>query len=410
MKKVHKRRSLLAVLITFAISSLGATIVFPIFAPLFLSPNHQMVTDLIPDSMRAIMLGLFLASFPFAQFIFSPIIGEYADKKGRKKAFLWTIFFEVIGYCITAMAISWHHLSLLFVGRFLTGLAAGNMSVCLATLVDLSENEKTKVRYFGYGSAVIGVMYVLGPFLGGRLSDSSISSFFSFAFPMWVGAFLALINLILLALIFKETLHKEEEEKFDLMKAVHNVQFAFQEKKIRDLYLIYFYFLFAWNMLFQFIPAHMVDVFKASSTFIGDLSAYLGIIWIVATIFVTQIMHRKASMKPLSIAALILFGLLCLLIPFSEGKRSFYVVTTLVVFCAGGMWPILTGAISNTVHVKNQGKILGVGQSVQSLSMVTAPLLGGVFLQAYEKVPFVVASLAAFLGALHLYRARLSQF
>ena len=35
-------------------------------------------------------------------------------------------------------------------------------------MVDLSRDERGRVRYFGYGSAVAGVMFILGPMIGGR--------------------------------------------------------------------------------------------------------------------------------------------------------------------------------------------------------------------------------------------------
>lgn len=406
MRGLHKRQSLFAILTTFAISSLSATIVFPIFAPLFLSPTDSIIVADLPPNVLSILLGVFLASFPLAQFLFSPLIGEFSDHKGRKVAFLITLVLEAGGYALAAYGIKSGHLSLVFAGRFLTGLAAGNMSVCLATIVDLSESEKAKVRYFSYGSAVIGIMFVLGPFIGGKLSDTTISPLFTQDFPMWVGAGLALFNLLILALFFKETLQIKSHESFHPMKALSNIATACKAKSVRNLYFIYFFFLFSWNMMYQFIPAVMVKMFGSTSSVIGNVSAGMGLVWIFGTLFLRLVLHTKIPRKPLFLSMLIIFCLVALLIPIASSLFTFILIGVAAVFLAGSLWPIFTGAISSAAEPKMQGKVLGVSQSIQSLSMMLAPLLGGFFLQAHTSVPFGVSALSALIAAVLLTRAK----
>lgn len=400
MQESHRKQSLFAVFLTFTIDSLSATIVFPILAPLFLSPETSIFRGEVPDSLRTILLGLFLGSFPLAQFIFSPIAGELADRKGRKKAFLLTISFAIVGYFLAGWGIHRARLSILFLGRFITGLAAGNMSICLASLVDLSPSEAKKVRYFSYGSIVAGSAFVLGPFIGGKLSDPTVSSVFSPAFPMWVGSVLSILNFVVLWITFRETLQpKVSPGHFDIMKAVHNVQLALRTKNIKDLYLIYFFYLFAWNMIFQFLPALMVEEFNSSNSTIGDASALMGLVWIVGTVVMSFIMHSKLKLKYLLLISLILYSVACIFIALPRELFYFLMVVGIVVFLAGGMWPIFTGAISNAADAAIQGKILGISQSMQSLSMMLAPIFGGFFIHAHSGVPFAISSISALIAA-----------
>lgn len=398
--------SLVAVMLTFAIASLSATIIFPILAPLFLDPQYSIVSDIIPKEMRSILLGFFLASFPFAQFLFSPLCGEFADKKGRKPIFLITLALEVIGYFLCGLGIAWRILTLLFIGRLLTGLAAGNMSVCLATIVDLAENEKKKVRYFSYGSALAGVMFVLGPFIGGKLADPTLSTLFSPAFPMWIGMALAVANFFVMLLLFRETLAEKCSLPFDPISAPHNIQLAFKTRAVRDLYAIYFFFLFGWNMLYQFLPAVMVQEFQSSTSWIGDVSALAGLVWILGTFSINLLARTRLQAKSLAFFSLLIFSFVTIFIPMPLSMISFMLVTGVAVFFAGGVWPLFTGAISNAADQKIQGKVLGISQSVQSLSMMLAPLLGGFFLQAHSQVPFAVASISILLSAGLLTKSR----
>jgi|JI9StandDraft_1071089.scaffolds.fasta_scaffold04618_7 DHA1 family tetracycline resistance protein-like MFS transporter len=342
--------------------------------------------------MLSIFFGFFLGAFPLAQFIFAPILGEYADSRGRRRIFLITLIVEVVGYALSGFAIQERHLSLLFMGRFLTGFAAGNMSVCLATLADLSKNEKTRTRYFGLGAAVAGTMFVLGPFLGGKLSDHTLYKYFSLAFPMWVGAFLAFCNLLFVFFFFKETLQEKHKKPLDPISSLHNIQKAFSNKQIQGLYLLYFFFLLGWNMLYQFLPALMVEKFHASSAKIGNLSALMGVIWIVGALALVFLKHAHISKKKLALASLLIFALATIFLPFPD-RLSFFVLSSgVAVFCAGMLWPLFTQAISKNVAPEMQGKMLGLSQSVQSLSMALAPFLGGFILQAHNKIPFIVAA------------------
>ena len=395
-----KKLSILIVLVTFAFSWLGAAIVFPIFAPLFLGHTDTIFRSEIPEGIRAILFGVFLASFPLAQFLCAPVIGEYSDREGRKKAFIFTIFLECIGYLLSAAGVLWHHLSILFLGRFITGLGAGNLSVCLATLADFSQDEKTRVRYFGMGSAISGFMFVIGPFIGGRLSV------FGLDFPLWVGAAFVFVNLVLITLFFRETLNKQEDVVVDPMQAIHNVQIAFQSKEIRGLYVVYFCFLFAWNMLYQFLPAVLVEAFDGTSGMIGNLSALMGVIWFAGTLIITTIVNRTRQGKWVEFGALILFALMVSIIPFPQTLTPFVIICAGAVFFAGGAWPILMGYLSKLADPSAQGKVFGMSQSVQSLSMLLAPFLGGFFLQAHEKVPFIVAAIFAFIAAILLARIK----
>ena len=81
MKKSQRNLSLFSTLFTFAVDNLGATIIFPIFAPLFLSSQDHFLPHKMPMEVRTILLGAFLGIYPFIQFFSAPIMGEYSDEK-----------------------------------------------------------------------------------------------------------------------------------------------------------------------------------------------------------------------------------------------------------------------------------------------------------------------------------------
>jgi DHA1 family tetracycline resistance protein-like MFS transporter len=405
-----KKLQIIVVLITFALSSLSATIVFPLFAPLFLSQDAPLFRVVIPEYIKSILFSLFLVSFPLAQFLFSPIVGAYSDRTGRKKAFLLTLFLEFVGYLLSGFGIEYKHLSLLFFGRFLTGLGAANFSVCLATLTDISEDQKKRNKYFAIGSGLAGIMFVMGPFLGGRLSEKSLNPAFSLSFPLYLGAILALVNLILFLATFKETRDTNKIEHYEHGDPLSYTDILFSRNSERKLFFVFFLFLFAWNTIYLFLPALLVEQFNLKGYQIGDLTALMGVVWFFGSLLTTLISKIYKKTKFILMGMLIFFGAAALFVPFPSDLKDFVAVSALSVLFAGSIWPLIVGAISRNAPGGLQGKILGITQSIQALSMILAPIFGGFFLEAHSKIPFIFSSFSAMLALVFLFQIKTKHF
>ncbi|MGE0199035.1 MAG: MFS transporter [Simkaniaceae bacterium] len=404
---VKQKTSLFSVFFTFAVDNLGATIVFPIFAPLFLNSSQKLFGPDIPMSYKTTMLGIFLGIYPLMQFIFSPILGEYADHHGRKRALLLTTFLTFIGYLMSAWSIHHHTLIGIFISRLIMGIGAGNLSICLSTLSDLSPGPRKKERYFSYGSAIAGFTFILGPFVGGKLSDPTINPLFSAAFPMLIGGILGIANVLFILFAFAETLERKSTTPFDFIKGIHNIQMALKTETIRPLYLIYFFYLFSWNIIFLFVPAFVVQNFHLSNSRIGDICAILGVCWIFGTGVLHRILNRTLSSKGILLGSFVFFAAMVVFVPYPHHLHTFLYIIGGCTILSGLIWPLCTGAISNAAPSQIQGKVMGLSQSMLSLTMLLASLLGGVFLHAHSMVPFVFSSLSVLIAAALLLKTKL---
>jgi DHA1 family tetracycline resistance protein-like MFS transporter len=404
---IKQKISLFSLFFTFGVDNLGATIIFPIFAPLFLDSTHNLLGAELSLVYKTTLLGVFLGIFPFMQFFFSPILGEYADHYGRKRALLLTTFFTFTGYGFSAWGI--HALSLfwIFFGRMLMGIGAGNLSICLSSLADISPGPRKKVRYFSYGSAIAGATFILGPFVGGKLSDPFVNPFFNDAFPMLVGTVLGLVNVFFILFAFSETLKRKSRERFDFIRGIHNLRQALKTGAIKNLYLLYFFYLFSWNILFLFIPAYIVQNFGLTSSRIGDICTLMGVCWIFGTAIVYRILFKRFSKKRILLFAFLLFAILILFVPFPENLKWFLVFLGGCTLISGLIWPLCTGAISNAAPPEIQGKVMGLSQSMLSLTMVFSSIIGGLFLHAHSLIPFIFSSFSSLLALFILTRTRL---
>ncbi len=408
MKTASKRRiSFFSILFTFFVDNLGWSIVFPIFAPLFLDANNVIFAKEVAFSTRTAILGLFLAAFPLAQFFGAPILGEFADKSGRKKALILSIFLTFLGYLLTGWSIKEHKLVLLFLGRVITGLFSGNLSVCLATISDLSKNEKTKARNFGFVSILAGFSFIVGAFLGGKFSDPKVSELFSPAFPLWIAAFISFVNLLFIIFLFIETSNIKKNVEFDFLEGIHNIQKALHTPKIKTIYVIYFLFVFGWTILFQFSPVLVIKRFSFTNSQIGDLAAFMGICWAIGSGLITKVLTKTFSSKKILEVALISFTVLCGLVALPKELSGVIILLGACVTIGGIAWPLCTTVISNKAPQNMQGKILGMSQSMQSLAMAVSPIIGGLSDQFHIYLPFFIAAFASLIAGLIYLKAKI---
>ncbi|MCB1106813.1 MAG: MFS transporter [Chlamydiia bacterium] len=403
---VKQKTSLFSIFFTFAVDNLGATIVFPIFAPLFLDPSKKLISGDASLAFKTTMLGFFLGVFPLMQFIFAPIFGEYADHYGRKKALIATTFLTFLGYALSAIGIHQHSLFLVFFARLIMGIGAGNLSICLSSLSDLSPSPKKKVRYYSYGSAIAGLTFILGPFIGGKLSDPTVYPTFNSAFPMFIGAVLGLINVFFILFAFGETLENPSTKPFDFIKGLHNIQIALKTKSIKRLYVIYFFYLFSWNIVFLFVPAFLVENFHLSNSRIGDVCALLGVCWIFGTGILHRLFYHLIPPKVVLLTSFVIFSALVVFVPYPNFLKGFLLILGGCTIISGLIWPMCTSAISDAAPSHMQGKVLGLSQSMLSLTMMLSSILGGLFLHAHSLIPFVFSGLSSLIAAALLLRVK----
>lgn len=152
-------RSLFIIFSTIALDAIGIGLIFPILPTLLqdITHNHQ----------TALYIGLLGSLYAAMQFIFSPILGTLSDKFGRRPILLLSLAGSAINYVLLTFSQS---LVLLMIGRTIAGMSSANMSVASAYLVDISKPEQ-RAKYFGLMSAMFGAGFIIGPILGGLLSE-----------------------------------------------------------------------------------------------------------------------------------------------------------------------------------------------------------------------------------------------
>lgn len=401
----QRRLSLGAVFFTFFVDNLAWSIVFPIFAPYFMDINNQLFSSSVDIGTRTAILSIFLASYPLAQFFGAPMIGEYADRAGRRKALTYTIFLAGIGLVLSAVSIHNNWLVLLFISRLISGVFSGNLSICMTAIADLNIEEEHRVKNFGYLAVVAGFSFILGAFLGGKCSDPKVSDIFSPAFPFWIGVILMGFNWLFVLFFFKETTHHVHKAKFVFFESINNITKVFKIKRLTTLYLIYFLFLFSWNILFQFTPVLVIDYFQFTNSEIGNMAAFMGVCWALGSgVFNKFLLKFFKGIKILEFAILF-FAFLTSFIALINNVSLLIAVLGISIICSGIAWPLCSNLISSKAGENMRGKVMGMSQSMQSLAMALSPLIG-FFIHLSIAIPFYVASLFSLCAGIFYFKLK----
>src|SRR3989338_1478257 len=114
--------SLLPLFLVIMIDSMGLGILFPIMSDLLINQNSGFLSAHTSELIRELLFGVTIGIFMIAWFFGSAILGDLSDGIGRKKSLLICLFGAGCGYLISAIAIVFHSLLFLIVGRVIAGV------------------------------------------------------------------------------------------------------------------------------------------------------------------------------------------------------------------------------------------------------------------------------------------------
>jgi DHA1 family tetracycline resistance protein-like MFS transporter len=387
--QIAKKFSLYSLVFTIFNDALGWGIVLTIFAPLLLDPHNYFLPLDVTAQSRNILLGMLIASYPLTQFLFLPIVGAISDRQGRKKVLEWTILCAALTFGVSALAIAWKNISLLFISRLLAGVFSANAATAQAAIADLS-TEKEKAKNLALGAMAGGIAWVLGPPIGGVLSSTTYFSHANFATPFWILSLLLLLNYAWVLWGFKETLVKHSKERHDWKQEIKDLFVLAKIKTMPIWLLIAALFDLGWNFYLLFYPALLVQRFYFGQSAIGLLSGYLAIFWLISSTALNKGLANYLTPKNFILASLPILGISSIFLAFAPSLAWWYVLFPIIGICGAAVWINMLALLSNLAGSTNQGKVFGIAQSLLSLASFISPLLSGPLAAFDERIPLVV--------------------
>ncbi len=273
-----KGNPLLAVFSTIFIDMLGVGILIPVFPLLVLPHSPYRITPSgwsIADGF--ILLGWLSAAYPLAQFFAAPILGQLSDRYGRKIVLTVSIIGTSVSYMLFAIGVATKNIPLMFASRIVDGITGGNISVAQAVISDIS-NPKNRARNFGLVGAAFGLGFIFGPYVGGKLADPHVVSWFSASTAFWFTAILSAINALVVIKFLPETIKKKTTKfKIHILESFTNVIKAFTNSGLRNITPSTFLFNAGFTFFTTFFAIFLAVRFGFTQGNTGDYFAYFGV-------------------------------------------------------------------------------------------------------------------------------------
>lgn len=382
MKRFDIDRRLVTILLIVFVQMVGAGLVLPIL-PLYAQDQF---------GLSPVAVTLLVASFYAAQFIGGPLLGRWSDRVGRVPVLIVSQIGTVIAFVAFGLAnAAW----VLFAARIFDGLTGGNIVVAQAYVTDVTPREK-RAQALGLIAAMFGLGFFIGPAAGGLLVGLGPRV------PYFIAAGAAAV--VVLMTVF--TLHESMSAAERAAMRKQAVKLSFRAAlAIRPLVLV---------LVIAFISQFALGLVIATFALFGDAVLFdsnpeLGVGLLLALVGLSQIVTQIAILpkalarlgeERLAVVGIVLrsLGLVAYAVTVSPALAA----VGGILFAAGGglALPPVQSIATKTVDDSKRGGVLGVFQSVTSLSVIVSTAIAGVLFAVYPHLPNQVALGASVLSLL----------
>src|SRR4029077_4592483 len=334
------------------------------------------IAPVLPDLIRqfqggdfaraSAITGYFGLGWATMQFIFSPLLGAWSDRFGRRPVILISCFGLAIDYIFMALAPS---LRWLFVGRLVSGITTSNIATAFAYVTDVTPPEK-RAKPFGLISAAFGLGFVIGPAVGGWLGNRNLR------FPFWAAAALSFGNALYGYFVLPESLPPEKRAKsaWHMANPMGALRLLRSNTELAGLAVVNTLYYLAHNSLPSMWALYTEYRYAWSRKDVGNSLALVGVCAaVVSGVLVGPFVKRFGERR--SVISGLLFGTMGFA-GFALASRGWMILAVIPFIALWGIAaPAMQSLMARHVDPSSQGKLQGAINSLRAITGMAGPVL-----------------------------------
>lgn len=368
------RRALAFIFITVLLDAMALGMVTPVLPRLVteLLVGFRVRPEMIAHlpggavSLAAVIYGLFHTVFALMQFFFSPAIGAFSDRFGRRPLILVSNVGLGLNYLLMAWAPT---LQWLFLGRLLSGVTGASLGTASAYITDVTTPEK-RAQAFGMLGAAFGLGFILGPAIGGPLGEVHPR------LPFQIAAAFSLINAAYGFFVLPESLPKSMRRGFQWRRAnpIGALDLLRRHPELVGLAGVAFLSNLAQVSLPTTVVLYVMHRYHWSTGQIGLTLAVCGVAIAAVQILVLGPFVRRFGNRTAMVAGLC-FGVAGLAVAGLAGTGAQLWLAIPILALWGLSGPAVQVLMTHHVQAFEQGQLQGANASLTGISELAGPAI-----------------------------------
>ncbi|MDQ8737135.1 MFS transporter [Paenibacillus sp. LHD-38] len=327
--------------------------------------------------------GYLVSCFGLTQFLFSPIAGNLSDQYGRKPMIITGLILFAISNLMAALA---GDLSLLFVSRLIGGMgSAALIPVIVAYIADITTDDQRSKAMSWLGASMTSG-FIIGPGLGGFLSELGIKA------PFYASAFVGLLAMVCSLWMLPESLPPEirlmrqhtKEKKDNVFRQIAlSVQYRYF-----ILLLIVFAITFGLTHFEAIFPLFVVQGYGFTTREIAILLTVCSLIGTFNQIVLTERISLRFGEKKI-IGAMLLLSAVSLVFLLFSGNFFYVMFVTMLFFTFNNILRPTINTLLSKEAGEEQGFVAGMNNAYTSLGTIFGPMLAGILYDIHIDLPYL---------------------
>jgi DHA1 family tetracycline resistance protein-like MFS transporter len=365
------------------------------------------------------LIGLLISSNAVAQLLAAPVIGRFSDTQGRRPMLLFSIvgtltsfvllaLVEPLGRWLAGVAPGWFTVSSaglmwLFFSRILDGLAGGNVSLARAYITDITD-EDNRARGLGLIGAAFGTGFIIGPALGGTLSNWPYATLVfeanglsRYAVPAFAATILSVLNLVGVALWLPESLTAEKRSRLAdrdrSLLPIGTLRDLLRRPRVGPLLQTRFFYSLAFTMFTTNFALYTRLRFGLTDQTTSYIFTYVGVLVVLVQGFIVSFLTDRFREKQIIVAGVAVLAVALFGWAVAPSVALMLGVLTLLPLSGGTLNTVTNSALTKAVAAEDIGGTLGLSTSLDSLTRILAPAIGGLLIG--ELGPWAVGAFGA---------------